>query len=134
MSGRVHEAIVWQGSTPTLLAYVHGYVDGDVAALTQSSITSISIAVASVSSAESTFEDDLDKTEVIFDTLQEDGRWVDSDGEPVPYNFAYTLPEEALPEGGWRYRAEVEFVMTDDSKGYAVWELDSRRRYGVAGS
>ncbi len=48
-------------------------------------------------------------SDVIFDTLQEDNRWLDEDG----YNFAYEVDGSYFPDGNTKYQVEVKVTPSD---------------------
>lgn len=72
----------------------------------------------------------LDKTAVVFDTLQTDGWWdsTDEDG----YNFRHTISASDLP--GDAHRAKVEYSITTTSFGEVKWEaiIDIISRFDTA--
>lgn len=64
----------------------------------------------------------LDKTVVIFDALQTDGRWtLDETG----YNFRHDLPAADLPNGRRTYRVEYKITPTAGEVFHIVWEIET---------
>ena len=89
----------------TVMGYIQGY---DAAAIVQDDITSIAYHVVDVRIPNTTVgSGPLDKTVVVFNTLQTDARWtIDSTG----YNFAWEAPVTIVPNGGRTYQVELEFT------------------------
>lgn len=89
----------------TMLSRIMGAA---ASAILQADLTSISITVYDTTdNSTAQAATSLDKTAVIFDTLQTDARWTrDSTG----YNFRYTIPATTFASGERTYRAEVKFT------------------------
>lgn len=72
----------------------------------------------------------LDKTAVIFDTLQTDGYWNNVD--VFGYNFRHTITASDLPGGG--KTARVEYKITTTSFGEVKWQafIEISERFDIA--
>lgn len=93
--------------------------------LTQASVTSIAFTISEVqvaSGVETVTEveaDTLNKTDVIFDTLQTDDSWhADEEG----YNLAWVPTTGQLPPGGSRYRYSLLITPTSGPTVPVLWQ------------
>jgi len=114
----------WEDGGATVLARIVGN-DGSV--VTQASLTSIAYLVYDKSSAANVITGSVTIATSVFDTLQDDDRWPDT--EPTGYNFRHALPATAFPTGGHEY--QVEYKVTPDSGEvfYIVCEVEALHTY-----
>lgn len=122
MSAKVTQASKLHNGQVSLMARVAG---NNAVNIVQSTIDAITYSVidkrggSTIVPATST----LDKTAVVFNTLQTDGRWVDQNGNAIDstgYNFRYDLQPEETPIRGRTYRVEILLTPTTDVGGAAL--------------
>ena len=91
--------------------------DGDNVAITQSGMSTITYMVFLVSDGSTQVsQTSLTIANVVFDTYQTGGVWVDDNGDPedtTGYNFKHTLPGSVFPTAG--QVLQVEHVFTPAS-------------------
>ncbi|HUW99454.1 MAG TPA: hypothetical protein VMY35_00615 [Phycisphaerae bacterium] len=115
--------VVWEDAGCTLLARLLGHA---AAAVTQVSLTGLKIWWYDLSSTTpetelNTSGTSLDKTAVIFDTLQTDDRW---DVDDTGFNFAYAVtPATTILTAEHLYRAVVWFDPATGADFPAVFDL-----------
>ena len=95
-----------QNGQITVLGRIRG-ADGSL--VQQSSIQSVQIRVYDKSTESKTHESTPTVSNVVFDSLQNDDRWNDSEG----YNFRSEVPASAFPDGDTTYRIQVKFTASD---------------------
>lgn len=108
----------------------------DVAAITQATINTISFRVWEYASwddakldrdgSEIGTQASLDKTIVVFDTLQTDAYWESPPGsgnaiDDTGYNFRATIPPARFPSAAKWYRVEITFTPTAGDAFKIVW-------------
>lgn len=116
------KATVWEDGGATNMARLKA----DGANVTQSVISSISYSVFDLDgSSPGTAVDSgsLTVANVIFDTLQTDGRWTADD---TGYNFRHTIGASTLAEGNRRYLVEYIFTPSSAEVFPAVFELHTK--------
>lgn len=103
MAASIEHFQAFEDTSPALMSRVTGNAG---AAITQASLTSITLDVYSEHDGSAVAEDvDVTISSTVFDTLQTDARWTkDSTG----YNFRYDCPQTYLPSPGL-YRYEFTF-------------------------
>lgn len=69
----------------------------------------------------------LTVSQVIWDTLQTDGRWTQ---DATGYNFRHEVAATAFPAGGHRYRIEYRITPTSGQLFVAAFEVDAFRVQG----
>lgn len=100
--------------------------------ITQASITSIAYKVYECTSMQKAEAADgtlgtsgtLNKTTVVFDTLQTAAPW-DSNADPTGYNFRYDSVAADRPTGGKWYRYEIVFTPTSGAPFAVVWIVET---------
>lgn len=122
---RVTSVTHWEDSDLVIMARVVA-VSGDP--VNQATLDSIFISVWNrVTGQPAGVEEELDISEVIFNTLQNDNRWtVDS----VGYNFRCLVPGERFATGGVTYRVEIMGVpVTGAIFPLAVVDVEAQNRF-----
>jgi len=98
----------------------------DGTAITQASISSISALIRDmVAGTEEVIA--LDKTAVVFNTLQKDARWR---RDSVGYNFRWGVPAIKLPNAT-TYRIEITFIPTTGEQFVIAFEDETIDLAGV---
>jgi hypothetical protein len=117
--------VVWEDSTPFLMARIEG-TDGDL--ITQADVSSIAYTSVDMhgDTTSAVSSGALVVAATVFDTLQTDSRWtVDSTG----YNFGFLLPAACIPEGDRCYSIDVVLTMASGGSIPVVWKLTTKKRY-----
>ena len=100
------KAIINEGSSFTVLARVHA----DGAEVLQENVAAIHYAVFNKASGEVILESTaLTVNQVIFDTLQTDGRW---NKDTTGYNFRHNINQSLLLNPEIEYAIEYKFTLT----------------------
>jgi len=108
----------WEGCNFTCMARMVG---DDNTAIIQSSVSSIAGKVFDKDDASDTGTAlTVAVATSIFNTLQTDDRWTE---DVTGYNFRFTVPGSAIPDGGKAYLVEFVFTMADESTEAAVFEV-----------
>lgn len=63
-----------------------------------------------------------DATDVVYNTLQTDDRWVEDD---EGYNVAIPVAASYFPEGDTTYRVEVRYQTVTSDQFYDIWQLQA---------
>ena len=103
----------------TFMARVLG---NDGAAITQSSISTITCAVYDLSTSTPTvaiLAPSLVVATVVFDTLQTDARWT---ADATGYNFLHAMPATAFPTGKHTYKVEYKVTPASGAVFWLVFE------------
>ena len=103
--------VVWHGTTPTVMARLHGKIDDEKAYITQASVEEINCTVVQGVSGGETHDGAVVVADSVFDTLQTDDFW---DEDATGYNFRHTIPATAIPTAGVTYEARYTLTMTDE--------------------
>jgi len=117
MSQRIGSAEIDEHEHVTLMDRV---VLNDGTYMTQSDVTSITVSVVGREGIE--HENTLDKTAVVFDTLQTDGYW---NADRLGYNLRYTLDTENIMAGGRQYMVIIAIETTFGPK-YSKYQVKVR--------
>tara|TARA_Y100000310_G_scaffold260574_1_gene269558 strand:+ start:508 stop:888 length:381 start_codon:yes stop_codon:yes gene_type:complete len=116
--------IVWEGTTPKLMARVVGAAAANI---TQASVDSISkIVILKRDGSTVVAAASITVSAVVHDTLQTDATWTK---DPTGYNFAHTLAVTDVPDGDDVY--VIQYLFTDTASGVSVVEfvLTTRENY-----
>lgn len=134
-TARHQTAIALKNSAPIFLARVVG---NDGAALVQANLSSIAYSIVTrdpnnpdseTAGAAAHTATSLDKTVVIFDTLQRDALWQNDDGEYVDdsgYNFRFQPvigTAQAFPVAGAIYLVRVTLTPSSGQPIVVAWEV-----------
>ena len=120
------QAVIWEDSDATCIGRLH--FQGVVTSFTQANIASISRAIfdtKSATPATALATDACVVADVVFDTLQTDGRWSEDE---TGYNFRDTIAASNFATATV-YRVEYYFTTTGGSKFMAVFEPDAQERW-----
>jgi|TARA_Y100000310_G_scaffold89033_1_gene86157 hypothetical protein len=108
--------IVWEGTTPKLMARVVGAAATNI---TQASVDSISkIVVLNRDGSTVVAADDITVSEVVYNTLQTDATWTKDE---TGYNFAHALAITDIPDGDDVY--VIQYQLTDTASKVSVVEF-----------
>ena len=121
----IEKAVVWEGSTPVLMARVVG---SNNIAIKQADLNNVDYRVdeAGTQIVDTTA---LTIADVIFDTLQtttSDAAWTrDNTG----YNFRHQLAAADLPDGDTTYLVQFRFKDAANLPSYVVFELKTKEQF-----
>lgn len=118
---RTPRTVIYKGSGVQILARIVGN-DGNF--IQQSDFGTITFAVIDRDGDRTTPTDSgsLTVANVVFDTLQNDGRWTEDE---IGYNFLTEMVASAFPEGGRVYNVEVLFTPSAGEPYFQVWQVDT---------
>ncbi len=123
------KAVVWQGSDPLLMARLSIPIANVVTRLLQAHVGSITLK-AFDGSTQITPTLTLDKTAVIYDTLQTSSAWTK---DATGFNFAYLLDGTVyLPVGDLFYSVFVYVTLTGGEMYPVDFELRTRKVKGLS--
>ena len=111
---------VWEDGGAIVLARIVG---NDGSNITQASITSIAYLVYDTTSSAQVITGSVTVATSVFDTLQDDDRWPDS--EATGYNFRHALPATAFPTGGHEYQVEYKFTPSSGEVFYIACAVEA---------
>ncbi len=117
-------ATVWEDQSLTVMARLLGN-DGENIA--QADFDNINASVWDTTDTSTPTLDNASLTisSVVSDTLvTDDDRW---DVDTIGYNFVYTVPASAFPNGGRVYRMEVKFDPTSGDDWFMVVDITSQK-------
>ena len=123
----IHKAEAFEDSGISLMARVVG---AGSTAIAQAEFTSITYCVydtAAPSTAIISAGTSVTISDVVFDTLQTDGRWT---RDATGYNFRYDVGSSELPDGNKTYRVEVKFTPSSGSPFHIGWEVKTKDLLG----
>ena len=119
MSNSPTRSTIYEDTGVTCMARIVG---ADSTAITQSTTSAITLAVFKNASTSATYTASLTVADVVFNTLQTDGRWnLDSSG----YNFRYSAIASIFADGDATYRLEYKFTPTSGSQYFVIYEIDT---------
>ena len=111
----ITESIIFEGSSPTILARVLG---NDAAAILQADYGDITFEIFKNSSTTAAVTGTVTVSTSVFDSYQTDARWsVDSTG----YNFRHSPAATVFADGNASYRIEYKFAPTGEEPFWLVF-------------
>lgn len=128
-SASADSVCVARGDTPALLARIEGRDGNDSSPIVQSDVSSIRYTVVDLDDGDrESVGGTLNKTDVIFNTLQTGAIWTVDD---VGFNFLHELPAEAIDQDDHRFVAEYTVELTSGAVKTWSFEIESKKRYAT---
>ena len=111
----ITEKIIFEGSSPTVLARVLG---NDAAAIQQADFGDITFEVFKNNSTTAAVTGTVTVASSVFDSYQTDARWT---ADKIGYNFRHAPAATVFADGDATYRIEYKFEPTGDEPFWAVY-------------
>lgn len=118
---RTTRSVIYEGSGVQILARVVG-TDGSLIQQADFGTIDFTVRDRDGDRAVATDSGALVVADVVFDTLQNDGRWTEDN---IGYNFLTEISASAFPEGGRGYQVVVEFNQTVGQPYSQAWDIDT---------
>ena len=116
-------ASIWEDGGCFLMGRILG---NDGAYLTQATTSSITYLVHDITAGADVTSGSLTVSSVIFDTLQNDGRWTE---DTTGYNFGHAAQASWFATPDHTYRVEYKFSPTSGQVFWVVFELIASALY-----